>query len=74
MKNTMILSLFALSVTFASCGGGNDMEADAKTLCDCFKDMNNKPEDCKVKFDAMKENYSKEDSKKLWEKATLECK
>lgn len=62
------------SIFFVSCGGGADMDADAKSICDCMKDTEHKtPEDCKEMFDKMKENYSKEDAKKLWEKGTLEC-
>ncbi|HLP13316.1 MAG TPA: hypothetical protein VK177_15370 [Flavobacteriales bacterium] len=70
MKKLTLIALAAF--VFASCGGGNDMEADAKTLCDCFaKGGDTQP--CIAKFEEMKKNYSKEESKKLWEKATLGC-
>lgn len=69
-----LMTIAACAIMFASCGGGNDMEADSKTLCDCFADTNNKTADCMTKFEEMKKNYSKEESKELWTKSTAGCK
>jgi len=69
------MTIAACAIMFASCGGGNDMEADSKALCDCFADTEkNTTADCMAKFEDMKKNYSKEESKQLWEKSTLGCK
>ena len=70
--NKKLRTIAACAILFASCGGGNDMEKDAKELCDCIAKGDATP--CYARFQEMKKNYSKEESKQLWEKGNSGCK